>query len=309
MKRTFILILLFALFIDVKAQVSHTRKEFKTLVQTRSIYLNGGARAAFGGKSRISIPIYLPENTISWYYSFTTSPGESGIANLNLLTQLSALTLGPAGLSRSLLSSLEIPPGSGSVDIYLLDSKNEKLFLSKADQNGSTFSYFQEGSVENTRDGIVDITHNISGTRYIGLRNPSMMDAVNVSIEVVALVEVDLGMTEQESRSEVLGNLGWKAFERGDYDNCIELSKKALTLDNAEAYLYFNIALCLLIKGQSADASEIYSKGIAMAKKSTEPKENLASAVDDLLKYMDKIVAKDVAHDLIDLLIEEEKNY
>ena len=49
------------------------------IVQQRSYYLNGGARAAFGGKSRATLKIDLPQNTKRWYYSFTTSPGKMGL--------------------------------------------------------------------------------------------------------------------------------------------------------------------------------------------------------------------------------------
>lgn len=53
-------------------------QKFKTvtIVEQRSYYLNGGARATLGGKSRIEIKIDLPPRTKSWYYSFTTTPDE-----------------------------------------------------------------------------------------------------------------------------------------------------------------------------------------------------------------------------------------
>src|SRR5882672_5365176 len=66
-----------------------------TIIEKRAYYLNGGARASLGGKSRVSIKIDLPKNTRKWYYSFSTTPGENGIQLLNLGIQItSALTSG-----------------------------------------------------------------------------------------------------------------------------------------------------------------------------------------------------------------------
>lgn len=39
-------------------------RETKKLIDSRDIYLNGGMRAEFGGKSRTSIKIDLPPNTV-----------------------------------------------------------------------------------------------------------------------------------------------------------------------------------------------------------------------------------------------------
>lgn len=55
-----------------------------TIVEKRAYYLNGGARAALGGKSRVTIKIDLPKNTKKWYYSFSTTPGADGTRLLNL---------------------------------------------------------------------------------------------------------------------------------------------------------------------------------------------------------------------------------
>lgn len=53
--------------------------------------------SGFGGKSRTSIKIDLPPNTMEWYYSFTTTEVENGTANLNLAMQLSRMLVDPSG--------------------------------------------------------------------------------------------------------------------------------------------------------------------------------------------------------------------
>ena len=91
---------------NLTAQTIKTKQSVKTIIQQRNIYLNGGARATFGGKSRTTIQIPLPEGTTSWYYSFSTTPGESGTKNLKLFTQLSSLALDPTGITKAALSNI-----------------------------------------------------------------------------------------------------------------------------------------------------------------------------------------------------------
>ncbi|MNU87943.1 hypothetical protein D3C71_777420 [compost metagenome] len=196
--------LLFVLSFGFKSfgQIYSTNYELKTVIQQRNIYLNGGARASIGGKSRTIIPVKLPEGTKSWYYSFSTSEGVNGTQNLNLLIQLSSMLVDPSSFSRVLLSSIELPKGSSSIDVYTLDQKNADLFVEKVDNNGGSFSYFREGLVTNTRQAVVEL----SSVRncYIGLKNPSTWDGVNVTIEVVALVETqvykDIWSTENKHK-------------------------------------------------------------------------------------------------------------
>ena len=64
--------------------------------------LNEGAWAALGGNSRATIKIYSPKNTMRWYYSFITSPGEDGTELLNLAVQI-GVSLYTGGLSNTLL--------------------------------------------------------------------------------------------------------------------------------------------------------------------------------------------------------------
>ena len=303
----FILVLVVTL--SAKSQTQNIKYTAKTIIEPRNIYLNGGARASMGGKSRTVIPIQLPPNTYAWYYSFSTTPGASGIQNLNLLAQLSTIALNPIGLTSAITSNIKVPQGSYSIDAYLLDQSNSDLFAQKVDNNGGRFSCYRDGVVTNTRQAVVAINNEKQGVYYLGLKNPSAFDGVNITVEVVAIVAEKESSTEEQSEAITFGNLGWKAFQRGDYDKCLELSKQALSLDNTLGYVYFNIGLSQLMKGQNSEAIATYTKAIAVAKKTIIPKQTLIGGYNDLKTYFNNIPSKNDAQDIMEILVAEIKHY
>lgn len=295
------------LSIELNAQNFKTEQKVITIVHQREIYLNGGARAAIGGKSRTSLKIDLPKNTTSWYYSFSTSPGESGTKNLNLAVQLSSLATG--GITKAVLENIQVPSGSGAIDVYLLDRNNIELFENKVDNTGGTFYYKREGSAFNTKQGLISINEFNTGTYFLGLKNPSSLDGIDIFIEVVAITEELQQFTDEQNEAITFGDLGWKAFERGDYDKCLEYCNKAIGLDKSFGYIYFNMGLSYFMKGQSSDAIETYSKAISVTKKSSIPKETFKGAMDDLKKYLKQFPNQDDANDIYELLKQEYRNY
>jgi tetratricopeptide (TPR) repeat protein len=309
-KKFFVLFIGCLITLSLAAQTRKINQSVKTIIQQRSIYLNGGTRAALlDGQSRTTIQIELPKGTASWYYSFSTSPGESGMKTLNLFAQLSSLALDPSGITKSALANIEVPSGSGSIDVYLMEQSDSDLFLKKVDNDGGTFYFKREGSVSNTKQALVEVNNFNEGIYYLGLKNPSSLDGVNIQIEVVAVIEEMEEQTEEQLQAITLGNLGWKAFERGDYNKCIECSKKALELDSSLGFVYFNIGLTYLMMGEGVEATTAYTKAISVTKKSSVPKETFKGAIGDLKTYMDKFPAKEDAQDILSLLKEEIKNY
>jgi hypothetical protein len=169
-----------------------------TIVNTTK-KLNGGARAMFGGAfgaaSRVEIPVSLPDNTVDWYYSFsTTDAGSGGVASgLKLALQIGNIvsnlsTAGIAsvvtsGLSQRAVQSLEVPNGSMPINAYLLDAQNVTPFLNK-----QQFSRYENESSERATQSLVRINSMKQGRYYIGLQNISSSSAVNIHIEVVAIV-------------------------------------------------------------------------------------------------------------------------
>ncbi len=251
----------------------------------------------------------MPANTNAWYYSFTTKPGESGISNLNLAIQLGTLAMDPSGLTKAALEKISVPSGSASIDVYVLDQNNSDLFVNKADLNGGTFYSFRDGTISNTRSGVIQITEMTRGTFYLGLKNPSMWDGININIEVVAITEQMEQMPDQESEAITIGNLAWKAFERGDIDRCLELSRKAIAMDETLGYVHFNIRLSLLVKGLNSDALDAYTRAITVTRKTSIPKRTFEGAIQDLNNYMSKFPSQSDAQDILATLLDEVKRY
>lgn len=245
-----------------------------TLVPQRTYYLNGGLRASSGGISRETIKIELPPNTKSWYYSFSTAPGADGTELLNLGIQLSAKIYGGPVVA-SLASSIKVPKGSGSADVFILTPTSRDAFLRKEDNN---WKYYKDISVQNTLQAVQYIGENYGSTFYIGLRNPSTLTGIAIYIEVVALVEE---ADPNFEKGVAYGNLGWNAFERGEFSKCIELSEKALTYDPNLHYVKFNIALVHLIQGHE-DCLDHYIDTISTIEKDRNPKTTLLGALQDI---------------------------
>lgn len=69
--------------------------------------------------------------------------------------------------------------------------------------------------------------------------------------------------TEVQEMARNYGDLGWKAYERGEVDKCIEYSKKALAMDSTLGWVHANLGLCYLIRGDQSSATDCYVKAIA----------------------------------------------
>lgn len=268
-------ILILLLIITANALFSQNyevKTETKQLIKSRSVYLNGGLRSTFGGKSRIAIKVDLPPNTIKWYYSFSTKKGKSGTQNMNLAIQVSGMLADPSGISSTVLSSIKVPEGVASADIYLCDRDNIDAFTSKKDLKGGTYYYNMEGSVENTKQAVVEVDDIKTGTVYLGLKNPSTSDGINISFEVVAITEtkVLIEKTDNQQQAELYGGLGWKQFEKGNYEKCVEYSDKANTKYKL-GWVYANKALAQLMLNNEAEAMETYITAITLIKKQPNP--------------------------------------
>lgn len=288
-KVTIIILTCLTVLTQLYGQTTQTVIKTEQIIEQRNIYLNGGTRASFGGKSRTNIKIDLPANTTKWYYSFSTSPGESGTKNLNLLTQLSSLVADPTGLTATALSNVKVPTGSQSIDVYLCDRTNIDKFSEKVDNWGGTYSYIMEGTVENTKQGVIEIDDVQQGTWYLGLKNPSSLDGVNITIEVVAIVEetVTIEKSEGQEKAELYGGLGWKQFENGDYPKCIEYCNKANGYCEL-GWVMANKGLAQLLLGQESEAMDTYVNAITLIKKQNNP----GYVFSEVIKDLDNVLSK-----------------
>lgn len=225
--RATLLLLLLIIFHQANAQYKKIKKTTKTIVQQRSIYLNGGLKASLNGKSRVVIPFDLPAHTKEWYYSFSTARGESGVKLLNLGIQLSALLLDQTGKVSSIASQVKVPEGSNSVDVYLLTAQNQRAFVEKWDHNGGSFYYITEGTTNNTKQAVVRVDDVKSGRFFLGLKNPSTLNGVNIFIEVIAVVEQEVYVDEwiaknkNELKSNCLKIFHTQGTGKGDVCDCL----------------------------------------------------------------------------------------
>ncbi|APX99726.1 tetratricopeptide repeat protein [Lacinutrix venerupis] len=284
MKKNYIITFIFLILIKVGySQDYEIKTKTKQLIESRSIYLNGGLNATFGGQSRTYLEVDLPPNTVKWYYSFSTKKGKSGTQNLNLAIQLTGMMSDPSGITSSTLSAIKVPDGVASADIYLCDRPNIDKFLSKKDLYGGSYSYNMEGSAQSTKQAVVEIDDIRTGTVYLGLKNPSTNNGVNISIEVVAITETQVPIVKSDSqqKAELYGGLGWTNFENGNYEKCIEYCDKA----NAEfklGWVLANKGLAQLMTDKESEAMETYIEAITLIKKQPNPSYVFGEMIKDI---------------------------
>ena len=182
-----------------QAQSTTTVLKEKSLIKSQTIYLNSKAR--LGGKSRISLPVKLPANTVSWSYSFSTvktNDASTKLSGSGLEMQIArliangALNVIKAGVVTNIASQLVKPTGSGVVDIYLVEGKGLQQFEQK-DMVGmyanDVPNFLRQGTAQNSRNGVFQVPV-VKDDLYLCLRNPSVTEGVAISIDVVAIVSV-----------------------------------------------------------------------------------------------------------------------
>ena len=295
-----ILGILFLVLLTAATNGQTLQKERKVVqvLTPQTFYLNGGTRATFGGKSRTLFDIQLPANTVEWYYSLTTTKNENSTSPIGLLSQLTTL-YDPTGMTAIATNSILTPSGAGACDIYLMDRKNAIVFNAK-----DYFFYQRIGSRENFKNGTVQIKDILTGNWCLGFKNPSATEGISITFEVVAIVEesIIINKTETEAKAEMFGALGWKAYEKGEYEKCLELSNKALELNSNLGWVHNNIGLVHLIKGNYISAIESYSTAITLFKKSDQPSFWFNEAIKDLHALIAKHGQLEGANDILEML-------
>ena len=309
MKKLYILLYILLLCISAKGQTTIRERKTVQVLTPQTFYLNGGNRAALGGKSRTWYPIQLPSNTIEWYYSFTTTKGEDPTPSIKLMSQLTKL-VDPTGLTAITTNAILTPSGAAMCDIYLMDRPNADKFLEKVDNWGGTVMHKVSAFRENYKDGTVQINDITSGIWYLGFKNPSAVQGISITIEVVAIVE-EIKIkekTELETKAEMFAEMGWKAYERGEYEKCMELSKKSLEFNSNLGWVYNNIGLVYLIKKDYISAIDSYSNAISYFKRDkANTKQWFTEAIKDLNALLVKHGQLEGAKDILDMLYAEQR--
>jgi len=214
---------------------SQTKEKAIEIIKPQTICVN--SITSLNGSTRKVIPIHLPPNTVKWYYSYSAFRNKQDLervsSNFNLLSKLSYL-VDQSGTTSSALTILGKPPGNDYCDVFLLNSPNEV----KSFEEKSSFQYNRQGSREGLVSGVIDIDDNskLNDWQYIGLRNNDINNAVNVLLQVVAIVSV------------VQTSNGWSASRKQQ----TYLNIKNLIMKNQNAQLNQNIiedlTACLMNK-------------------------------------------------------------
>ncbi|MBU2920684.1 hypothetical protein KO504_04985 [Winogradskyella psychrotolerans] len=168
----------------------------KEVTKNQHFYVNSGSNAMFkGGKSRVTLPFVLPQNTVKWYYTVSSFRDndliESTNEQINLVSDLSSLVDSTGSLGFA-IDQLATPPGADYCDVYLLDHSNNSLFLNK-----DAFKHYPIGTRENIIAANVEITSEFTQQMYLGIKNPDSMHGINVLVSIAAIVkEQEIGIKE-----------------------------------------------------------------------------------------------------------------
>lgn len=287
------------------SQNTHSNTEIVPIFEKQVFYLNGGSRALLGGDSRVYLEVDLPDNTIDWYYAFSTAASEDeATQSINLVAQLTRLK-DPTGATAAAVNALFSPSGSGTCNVYVTDKENAEAFEAKNDNYGGSFNYYQAMSRENFRDGVVEIDEVVSGKVYLCFKNPSMNTGVAVTLDVAAVVRKK---SDDTKKAEMLGTMAWKAYERGDRDRCLELSTQAIDLDNSLSWVHFNIGLVHLLRKQQSKALNAYLNALSALKQSPQNARNyIFAAAQDIENG--GLLEQEYAIEVIELLAHEFELY
>lgn len=202
MKKLFYISLLLIFVNKITAQVETKNLNIAKLVPEQNYLINGTANAALaGGRDRITIPVYLPEGTKEWVYVFSCSSSDNGQGVIQLCSNLTK-AVDVSGTTSGVINSLTAPDGDSYCDVFLFDKENKELF--ENDQEG--YRSYNVGTKKNIKNGVMPINNLNNGTYYIGIKNNYATTAINIKIEVAALVEqteVDFTQWSVEKKNEM----------------------------------------------------------------------------------------------------------
>lgn len=217
MKKLIILsFFIISVFASLHSQIpaQDTAYSVVTISPAQSFYLDSRIMSNLNGRSRLVLPVNLPEGTVRWYYSFaaTESKNES-LEWVGLAGQLTKL-IDKTGIASEVINRLVKPTGTSACDIFMLDTEGGAFFEQKDDKN---LKYDKDFSRQNMTGGTVEVWPK-NYRPAIGLSNPSLKTGIVVKIEITAVVakslkNAPLVFLKQNSWSKIQkGNL-WTQME------------------------------------------------------------------------------------------------
>lgn len=191
MKKIRVVLILSLLIVNSKIGFTQLSEQVVEIIQSLSVRIHSVYSPL--GRSTQVIQFQLPANTIRWYYSVSAFRDREDLqkqeAAFSLFSKLTYL-VDQTGTSAIALSMIGKPPGTDYCDVFVLSSGNDVSIFEK---ELSSFKYNRQGSRKNLISGVVDIREQSSSSswKYLGLRNPALKNAVNVNLQVVAIVRED----------------------------------------------------------------------------------------------------------------------
>ena len=155
-----------------------------TIAPAQSFYLDSRLMSNLNGRSRLTIPVNLPEGTVRWYYSFAASESKNEpLEWVGLAGQLTKL-YDKTGIASEVINRLVKPAGTTVCDIFVLNTEGSLFFENKEDDK---VIFDKDFSRQNMTGGIVEVW--VKNKRpVLGLSNPSIKTGINVKIEISAVV-------------------------------------------------------------------------------------------------------------------------
>ena len=124
---------LFALFLTQTTVFSQQSRLYDTtftvvtISPPQSFYLDSRMVSQISGRSRLTVPVQLPEGTVKWYYSFAAMESKNEpLEWISLAGQLTKL-VDRTGITATVISTVVKPIGTANCDIFVLNTEGVNL--------------------------------------------------------------------------------------------------------------------------------------------------------------------------------------
>jgi hypothetical protein len=155
-----------------------------TISPSQSFYLDSRMVSSLSGRSRVTIPINLPEGTVRWYYTFAAMESKNEpLEWVSLAGQLTKL-YDRTGIASEAINRLVKPTGTVSCDVFVIHPEAVKAFEAKDDKN---WNYDKNYSRQNITSGVIE-AYPYTPHLQLGLSNSSIKTGINVKVEISAVV-------------------------------------------------------------------------------------------------------------------------
>lgn len=111
---------------EVREVEEEVEKITTEILQKEKFYLNSRSNSFIkGGKDRVIFPVYLPVNTVRWFYVLTANREEKAVAQtartFSLASELTNYIDSNQNSLALAVTNLNAPPGADICDVYLVD--------------------------------------------------------------------------------------------------------------------------------------------------------------------------------------------